>query len=65
PERNRERSIGHQVDAWNVGMMDPLHFFCLADAFERFPLGVVLRLAGTIFLGLELPVVLRRLAIGI
>ncbi|MEW2972422.1 hypothetical protein AB1A96_10755, partial [Pseudomonas juntendi] len=24
PERNRERSIGHQVDAWNVGMMDPL-----------------------------------------
>ena len=25
PERNRERSIGHQVDAWNVGMMDPLH----------------------------------------
>ncbi|MFT2189193.1 hypothetical protein, partial [Pseudomonas putida] len=24
PERNRERSIGHQVEAWNVGMMDPL-----------------------------------------
>jgi len=24
PKRNRERSIGHQADAWNVGMMDPL-----------------------------------------
>ncbi|WP_256959048.1 MULTISPECIES: hypothetical protein, partial [Pseudomonas] len=29
PERNRERSIGHQVDAWNVGMMDPLLSFCV------------------------------------
>ncbi|WP_339536218.1 hypothetical protein, partial [Pseudomonas hunanensis] len=24
PERNREHSIGNQVDGWNVGMMDPL-----------------------------------------
>lgn len=24
PESNRERSIGHQVDAWNLEMMDPL-----------------------------------------
>lgn len=24
PERNRERSIGNQVDAWNMGMMDPI-----------------------------------------
>ncbi len=32
PERNRERSIGHQVDAWNVGMMDPLRF--IPPAFQ-------------------------------
>ncbi|WP_238397016.1 hypothetical protein, partial [Pseudomonas putida] len=36
PERNRERSIGHQVDAWNVGMMDPLR--CNRRDFQYFSL---------------------------
>uniref|UniRef100_UPI00211B21AC hypothetical protein n=1 Tax=Pseudomonas TaxID=286 RepID=UPI00211B21AC len=36
PERNRERSIGHQVDAWNVGMMDPLRKSSLKVRTERY-----------------------------
>ncbi|MCE0975574.1 hypothetical protein, partial [Pseudomonas putida] len=35
PERNREHSIGNQVDGWNVGMMDPLRKISSASFLYR------------------------------
>ncbi|WP_212555877.1 hypothetical protein, partial [Pseudomonas lundensis] len=40
PERNRERSIGHQIPAWNVGFMERLQInnsrlFLLASRISK------------------------------